>query len=143
LYGHIPLPSFPIVSYITFSYPKLCSFLNNSYIQTGFVHRAIYEAGLATKPELAYITEAIGHNSDLQVQTAYMVRLLMNESKIKTCRDHEEDEGHINTDMLNRLIIVGGPLIQPGPGIQDQLIKQVFTSHYVHLTSRRLSSINT
>jgi hypothetical protein len=55
-----------------------------------------------------------------------MVKLLMSESKIKTCRDHEEDEGRINTDMLNRLIIVGGPLIQPGPGMQDQLIKQVF-----------------
>jgi hypothetical protein len=87
--------------------------------------RALFEAALATKPELAYLTEAVGYASNLQAQTSFLVRALLNESKLKTCRDHEEDEGRINTDMLNRVIIVGGPLIQAGPGMQDQLVRQV------------------
>ena len=87
--------------------------------------RALFEAALATKLELAYLTEAVGYASNLQAQTSFLVRALLNESKLKTCRDHEEDEGRINTDMLNRVIIVGGPLIQAGPGMQDQLVRQV------------------
>jgi hypothetical protein len=94
--------------------------------------RALYEAALSSKPELTYLTEAVGHNSELQAQTSFLVRMLMNENKIKTCKDHEEDEGRINTDMLHRLIIVGGPLIQTGPGMQEQLVKQVLNSLFNH-----------
>jgi hypothetical protein len=76
-------------------------------------------------PELSYIVEAIGNASAIQAQTSFQLKLLQNESKIKVCKDFEEEEGRINTDMLSRLIIVGGPLIQAGPGMQDQLVKQV------------------
>jgi hypothetical protein len=55
--------------------------------------------------------------------------LLQDENKIRVCKDFEEEEGRMNTDMLNRLIIVGGPLIQAGPGMQDQLVKQV--QHFI------------
>jgi len=78
-----------------------------------------------SKPEIARITEAIGYASDLQVQTSFQVRALINDKKIKACEDYEEKEGRINCDLLKRLIIVGGPLIQPGPSMQDQLVKQV------------------
>jgi hypothetical protein len=80
---------------------------------------------VGSTPEIAYLAEAICHTSDLQVQTSYQVKALISDSKIKTCRDHEEDEGRINTDLLSRFIIVGGPLIQPGPNMQDQLVRQV------------------
>jgi hypothetical protein len=50
---------------------------------------------------------------------------LINDNKIKVCKDFEEEEGRINTDLLSRFIIVGGPLIQPGPSMQDQLVRQV------------------
>jgi len=95
-----------------------------------FLFRALYEASLSATPELNYIAESLGHASDLQVQTSYQVKLLQNENKIKACKDAEEEEGRINTDLLSRLIIVGGPLIQPGPGMQDQLMKQVMFSRY-------------
>jgi hypothetical protein len=87
---------------------------------------------LSTRPELAYITEAIGYASDLQAQTSFQVKALVNESKVKACKDAEEEEGRINTDMLSRLIIVGGPLIQASPGMQDQLVKQVSTIFYAY-----------
>ena len=80
---------------------------------------------MSSSPELSYIVEAIGNASAIQAQTSFQLKLLQNESKIKVCKDFEEEEGQINTDMLSRLIIVGGPLIQAGPGMQDQLVKQV------------------
>jgi len=82
-------------------------------------------------PEIAYLTEAIGHVSDVQAHNSFMLKSLLNDSKIKTCRDHEEDEGRINTDLLSRLIIVGGPLIQPRPSMQDQLVCQVRSFSYL------------
>jgi hypothetical protein len=45
--------------------------------------------------------------------------------KAKTCHDNEEEEGRINSDLLHRLIITGGPLIQAGDNMQDLLVKQV------------------
>jgi hypothetical protein len=101
---------------------------NSTYV---LFDRAIYEASLSSKPEIAYLTEAIGHASDIQVQNSFQIKVLQNESKIKTCRDFEEEEGRINTDLLSRLIIVGGPLIQPGPSMQDQLVKQVWICQFV------------
>jgi hypothetical protein len=90
---------------------------------------------LFTQPELTYLTEAVGYNSDLQAQTNYLVRGLINDYKIKKCKDFEEEEGRINSDMLKRLIIVGAPLIQAGPGMQDQLVKQVACLQYFPLSS--------
>ncbi len=72
-----------------------------------------------------YLTEAVSHVSDIQAQNSFLLKSLINENKIKVCKDHEEDEGQINTDLLSRLIIIGGPLIQPGPSMQDQLVRQV------------------
>jgi hypothetical protein len=80
-------------------------------------------------PELNYVAEAIGHVSAIQAQTSFQLKLLQDENKVRVCKDFEEEEGRMNTDMLNRLIIVGGPLIQAGPGMQDQLVKQVL--HFI------------
>ncbi len=85
----------------------------------------MYEASFSNTPEIAYLTEAVSHVSDIQAQNSFLLRSLINESKIKVCKDFEEEEGRINNDLLSRLIIVGGPLIQPGPGMQDQLVRQV------------------
>ncbi len=75
--------------------------------------------------QFAYLTEAIGVVSGQQSQSSFRLSLLENSNKVKTCRDHEEDEGRINTDLLNRFIIVGGPLIPAGDDLQDLLIPQV------------------
>lgn len=77
--------------------------------------------------QFAHLTEAIGVVSGQQCQYNFRLALLENSNKVKTCRDHEEDEGRINTDLLHRLIIVGGPLIPPGDNLQDLLIRQVLT----------------
>ena len=90
-----------------------------------FYYRTLYEASFSSTPEIAYLTEAVSHVSDVQAQNSFLLRSLINESKIKVCKDFEEEEGRINTDLLSRLIIVGGPLIQPRPGMQDQLVRQV------------------
>jgi hypothetical protein len=87
--------------------------------------RSIFGASFSSTPEIAYLREAVGHVSDIQAQNSFLLKTLLNDSKIKTARDHEEDEGRINTDLLSRFIIVGGPLIQPGPSMQDQLVRQV------------------
>jgi hypothetical protein len=71
------------------------------------------------------VTEAIGHVSDVTAQNTFRIGALECSNKVKTCGDWEEKEGRINTDLLNRLIIVGGPLIQPGESMQNQLMKQV------------------
>ncbi len=88
----------------------------------------MYEASFSNTPEIAYLTEAVSHVSDVQAQNSFLLRSLINENKIKVCKDFEEEEGRINNDLLSRLIIVGGPLIQPGPGMQDQLVRQVWFS---------------
>jgi hypothetical protein len=91
--------------------------------------RSINAASLAPAPEqFAHLTEAIGNVSGQQVQDSFRIGLLENSNKVKTCRDHEEDEGRINTDLLNRLIIVGGPLLPPGDNLQEQLLRQVSKS---------------
>ena len=92
----------------------------------------MYEASFSNTPEIAYLTEAVSHVSDIQAQNSFLLKALINENKIKVSKDHEEDEGRINTDLLHRLIIVGAPLIQPGPGMQDQLVRQVcFSAFYL------------
>ncbi len=83
---------------------------------------------VATSPpeeQVAYLTEAIGVVSGQQSQSQFRLSLLENSNKVKTCRDYEEDEGRINVDLLNRVIIVGGPLIPPSDDLQDLLIRQV------------------
>jgi hypothetical protein len=105
--------------------------------------RAIYEVALSATPELSYIAEAIGHASAIQAQTSFQVKELQNENRIKTCKDFEEEEGRINTDMLSRLIIVGGPFIQAGPGMQDQLVKQVFFQFVIRSLYEVLLSLST
>jgi hypothetical protein len=85
----------------------------------------LYEASLPTTPEINYLTEAVSHVSDIQAQNSFLLKALINDNKIKVCKDFEEEEGRINTDLLSRFIIVGGPLIQPGPSMQDQLVRQV------------------
>ncbi len=62
--------------------------------------------------------------SDLQVQITYRIRALEDTYKLKACLDHEEDEGRVNTDMLDCFILIGGPLIKASTGLQDALIKQ-------------------
>jgi len=71
------------------------------------------------------VTESIGHVSDVTAQNTFRISALECSNKLKTCEGFEEKEGRINTDLLIRLIIVGGPLIQPGQNMQDQLMKQV------------------
>jgi hypothetical protein len=80
-----------------------------------------------TGPEeqFAYLTKAIGVVSGQQSQSQFRLSLLENANKVKVCRDHEETEGRINTDLLNRVIIVGGPLVPPSDDLQDLLIRQV------------------
>ncbi len=92
----------------------------------------MYEASFSNTPEIAYLTEAVSHVSDIQAQNSFLLKALINENKIKVSKDHEEEEGRINTDLLHRLIIVGAPLIQPRPGMQDQLVRQVcFSAFYL------------
>jgi len=88
--------------------------------------RSLYEASLSALPDqFAHLAEAVGHVSDLQMQTAFCVKLLQNDAKVKNCRDHEEDEGRINCDMANRLVVLGGQLVQFSQTMQDQLVKNV------------------
>jgi hypothetical protein len=68
----------------------------------------LYEASFSNTPEIAYLTEAVSHVSDVQAQNSFLLRSLINENKIKVCKDFEEEEGRINNDLLSRLIIVGG-----------------------------------
>ena len=71
------------------------------------------------------MTEAVGHVSDVTAQNTFRISALECSNRLKVCEGFEEKEGRINTDLLNRLIIVGGPLIQPSQSMQDQLMKQV------------------
>ncbi len=90
------------------------------------ISRSLYEASLSALPDqFAHLAEAVGHVSDLQMQTAFCVKLLQNDAKVKTCRDHEEDEGRINCDMLNRFVIIGGQLVQISQDMQGHLVRNV------------------
>jgi len=91
-----------------------------------FCTRIIAETSVAAGPEqFGFLSDAISTISDLQAQNHYMLRLLESKNKIKTCRDYEEAEGRMNTDMLNRLIIIGGPLLPASEELQKGLVAQV------------------
>ena len=90
------------------------------------ISRALYDTSLSATPEqFAYLAEAVNYVSDVQAQTHHQVRALINKDRIKDCRDHEEDEGRINCDMLHRFIIVGGSFVAAGLNMQDQLVRNV------------------
>ncbi len=78
--------------------------------------------------------------SDVQAQTTFRVGILEDWKKLKDCKDFEEDEGRINTDLLSRLIIVGGPLVQAGPTMQATLVHQVF--RFCISSCRRLCEVH-
>jgi hypothetical protein len=83
---------------------------------------------MSDSPEqFAYLAEAIGHVSDVQTQDTFRISGLEDREKIKVCKDHEEDDGRVNCDMLKRFVIVGGPFFPPGAGNQDNLVRQVKT----------------
>jgi hypothetical protein len=79
------------------------------------------------------VTDAVGYVSDVTAQNTFRISALECSNRLKVCEGFEEKEGWINTDLLNRLIIVGGPLIQPGQSMQDQLMKQVKFLHWSYL----------
>ena len=70
------------------------------------------------------MVEAVGLMSDLQVQITYRIRALEDTYKLKACRDHEKYEGRVISDMLDRFILIGGPLIKASTWLQEALIKQ-------------------
>jgi hypothetical protein len=92
-----------------------------------FSIRSLFEASQSTEvtEQFAHVTEAVGHVSDVTAQNTFRISALECSNRIKVCEGFEEKEGRINTDLLSRLVIVGGPLIQPGENMQDQLKKQV------------------
>jgi hypothetical protein len=93
--------------------------------------RSLYDASLSPLPDqFAYLAESVGHVSDLQMQTAFSVKVLQNNEKIKNCKDHEEDEGRMNCDMLNRFVIVGGQLVQNSEDMQGQLVHNVSITYF-------------
>jgi len=91
-----------------------------------FAPRSLSEAALADTPgQFGYLAESVGIVSDLQTQLDFRLRLLENKEKVKTCRDYEESEGRLNTDMLHRIIVIGGPQFPAGKGLQKKLVAQV------------------
>jgi hypothetical protein len=73
---------------------------------------------------------AVSNVSDHQVQSTYRVGVLENQSRVKSCEFLEEKEGRINSDLLNRFVILGGPFVQAGPDMQDLLVKQVHSVYF-------------
>jgi hypothetical protein len=51
--------------------------------------------------------------------------VLQNNEKVKNCKDFEEEEGRINCDMQHRFVVAGGPFVQAGAGMQEELVKNV------------------
>jgi hypothetical protein len=98
------------------------------------MYRSIHEASLSPLPDqFAHLAESVGHVSDLQVQTAFNVKVLQNNEKLKNCKDHEEVEGRINCDMLHRFVIVGGQLVQASETMQAQLVQNVSLTILSHI----------
>jgi hypothetical protein len=50
---------------------------------------------------------------------------------VRDCKAHEEEEGRINCDMLNRLVIVGGQLVQNSQDMQGLLVGKVRFQHQI------------
>jgi hypothetical protein len=89
--------------------------------------RALSDSSFSEPAEqFSYLAEAIGIWSNLSTQTDYRVRVLEHRDRQKTCRDYEEDEGRFNTDMLDRFVVIGGPAIPLGEGMQALLVQQVY-----------------
>jgi hypothetical protein len=86
----------------------------------------IFATSLAATPDqFAYLSDAVHHVSDQQVQSNFRLGVLENDSRVKVCSDAEEKEGRFNCDMLHRFIITGGPLVPFGPNLQEELVSQV------------------
>ncbi len=65
--------------------------------------------------------------SDNQVQLAHRVKAIEDEGRLKKCEDYEEKEGWMNTDMLRRFIVLGGPHFEADPNLQIRLTEQVLS----------------
>ncbi len=63
--------------------------------------------------------------SEDQAQLRHTIKAMQNKDKLRDCKNHEEQEGRENCDLLNHFIVVGGPYFDPGPELQSALQEQV------------------
>jgi hypothetical protein len=80
--------------------------------------------------QFGYLSDAVSAISDLQVQNHILLRQLQSKNKVKNCRDYEEAEGRMNTDMLHRLVIIGGPQLPASDDLQQHLRTQVASADF-------------
>jgi hypothetical protein len=72
-----------------------------------------------------YMVSDINVVSENQAQLSHAIKAIQNKDRLRDCKSHEEKEGRMNCDMLNRFIIIGGPYFDPGPNLQGNLQAQV------------------
>jgi len=94
--------------------------------KTLLIFRAIAAAADADAPaQFNLVVSAVNVVSENQAQLGHEVKAMKNKDRLRDCKDHEEKEGRMNCDMLNRFIVIGGPYIDPGLNQQSALQAQV------------------
>jgi hypothetical protein len=90
----------------------------------------LYRAIAATldadnQAQFVHLVSTVNVVSENQAQLGHEVKAIKAKDHLRDCKDHEEKEGRLNYDMLNRFIVIGGPYIDPGINQQQALQSQV------------------
>jgi hypothetical protein len=98
-----------------------------------YFSRAIAAAADADpSAQFNHLQASINIVSENQVQLGHAMKAIQNKDRLRDCKAHEEEEGRLNCDMLNRFIVIGGPYFDPSPNLQQNLQDQV-NFKYSHL----------
>jgi len=96
---------------------------------TIFLFRLIHEARVSRTPldRFDFLSTEIAELSGGLAACSAQISVLQDHDVTATCRFYEEMDGRINTDNLNRLIIIGAPyfVFKTGDQVQEILKGQV------------------
>jgi hypothetical protein len=77
-------------------------------IPSFYTYRAISATADAdSSTQYNHVVAAINVVSEEQAQLSHAVKAIQNKDRLRDCKAHEEQEGRMNFDMLNRFIVIG------------------------------------
>jgi len=94
-----------------------------------FIDRIVHAARTSRLPldRFDFLSAEMNEMSGVVAACTAQISILHDNDLVQSCRFYEEMDGRINTDNLNRVVVLGGPyfIFKQGDKIQDILKAQV------------------